>query len=196
MLLHPQRRSRGRQTGGSARVSSTSIISVADTDRTRYHLNGWAPENPLYAAQASDATRYLANYQSLARELAICLVPGTIVEKHTVHPADPDADAQTKDVFYNTAYFIAPSGDILGSYRKKNLWLPERQFLTGSGDDPHQVFDTPVGRVGMLVCWDIAFPEAFRELVSRGVELVIVPTFCMSFVIFSVFRSAMSVGGC
>lgn len=84
-----------------------------------------------------------------------------------------------KDVFYNTAYFISPNGDILGSYRKKNLWLPERSFLTSSAREPHQVFDTPIGRVGMLICWDLAFPEAFRELASKGVELVIIPTFCM-----------------
>lgn len=41
------------------------------------------------------------------------------------------------------------------------------------------MFDTPIGRVGMLICWDLAFPEAFRELVTKGVEIVILPSFCM-----------------
>jgi len=50
-----------------------------------------------------------------------------------------------------------------------------------SGHDPHEVFDTPVGKVGLLICWDLAFPEAFRELIARGAEIVIVPTFCQSF---------------
>ena len=40
------------------------------------------------------------------------------------------------------------------------------------------MFDTPIGKVGLLICWDLAFPEAFRELVSRGAEIIVIPTFC------------------
>jgi predicted amidohydrolase len=31
----------------------------------------------------------------------------------------------------------------------------------------------------MLICWDLAFPEAFRELIADGAKIVIIPTFCM-----------------
>lgn len=54
---------------------------------------------------------------------------------------------------------------------------PERDHLTGSGRDVHEVFDTPLGKVGMLICWDLAFPEAFRELIAQGCKMVIIPTF-------------------
>lgn len=54
---------------------------------------------------------------------------------------------------------------------------PEREHLTGSGRDIHEVFDTPIGKVGMLICWDLAFPEAFRELIANGAKLIIIPTF-------------------
>lgn len=57
---------------------------------------------------------------------------------------------------------------------------PEREHLTSSGRDIHEVFDTPIGRVGMLVCWDLAFPEAFRELISQGAKIIIIPSFCQS----------------
>lgn len=83
-------------------------------------------------------------------------------------------------MLYNTAYFISPTGDILGKYVKKNLWHPERPHLTSSGTQPHEVFDTPLGKVGMLICWDLAFPEAFRALVAKGAEIIIMPTYCMS----------------
>lgn len=53
---------------------------------------------------------------------------------------------------------------------------PERDHLTGSGRDVHEVFDTPIGKVGMLVCWDLAFPEAFRELIANGAKIIIIPT--------------------
>lgn len=44
----------------------------------------------------------------------------------------------------------------------------------------------------MLICWDLAFPEAFRELVAKGVEVVIVPTFCELPLSLSLFLSPRS----
>lgn len=133
-------------------------------------MSAWAPEDPRWAQQAGDSAKYLANYQALAKELNICIVPGTIIEKE----AGPDQSIR----FYNTAYFISNTGDVLGNYRKKNIWHPERPTLTSSGQEKHVAFDTPIGRVGMLICWDLAFPEAFRELIAGGAEIVIIPTFC------------------
>lgn len=97
----------------------------------------------------------------------------------------------------NVAYFIGKDGEIVGKYVKKNLWYvtppraehtsvaallilfrgPERDHLTSSTSHPHEVFDTPVGKIGMLICWDLAFPEAFRELIAAGAKTIIIPTF-------------------
>jgi predicted amidohydrolase len=54
---------------------------------------------------------------------------------------------------------------------------PERDHLASSVRDEHQVFDTPLGKVGMLICWDLGFPEAFRELISQGAKIIIIPTY-------------------
>ncbi|KAJ5385751.1 hypothetical protein N7509_008292 [Penicillium cosmopolitanum] len=134
-----------------------------------YHLTGWSPNDPCWAVQAGESAKYLVNYQALAKELKICLVPGTIIEKHAV----PNGTA----VFYNTAYFISNDGAILGCYRKKNIWHPERPYLTSSALERHEAINTPIGRIGMLICWDLAFPEAFRELIADGADIVIVPSF-------------------
>jgi predicted amidohydrolase len=48
--------------------------------------------------------------------------------------------------------------------------------LTGSARDVHEVFETPVGKVGLLICWDLAFPEAFRELIAAGAKIMYVLT--------------------
>ncbi|KAL3463632.1 carbon-nitrogen hydrolase [Aspergillus heterothallicus] len=144
-----------------------------------YHLTGWEPTSPRFAELAAQdlATQYLSAYQSLAKELNICIVPGTFVERHP----RPDSEEQNADkdayILYNTAYFISNDGSILGRYRKKNIWHTERAYLTSSTSEPHEVFDTPVGKVGLLICWDLAFPEAFRELLAAGVETVVVPTY-------------------
>lgn len=58
---------------------------------------------------------------------------------------------------------------------------PERDHLKSSQYDPHIAFDTPIGKVGMLICWDLAFPEAFRELIAQGAQIIIIPTFCKYF---------------
>lgn len=78
----------------------------------------------------------------------------------------------------NAAYFIDNTGTIRGKYEKKNLWHPERPFVKGSKNDSrHVAFDTPLGKVGLLICWDLAFPEAFRELIMQGAKMIIVPAF-------------------
>lgn len=135
-----------------------------------YHLLNWLPHDSKYKEHCRQWKSYLEKYQALAKECNICIVPGTIIELH---------DEGTQDErLLNVAYFISNTGEILGRYQKKNLWGPiERDHLTSSTLDPHVAFDTPLGKVGMLICWDLAFPEAFRELISQGAKLIIVPTF-------------------
>ncbi|KKY27202.1 putative nitrilase cyanide hydratase and apolipoprotein n-acyltransferase [Phaeomoniella chlamydospora] len=138
-----------------------------------YHLLSWVPDDPKHAELAGEWQAYLTKYQELAKELAICIVPGTIVRKIK--------DNGGKDILVNIATFIDYTGKICGEYQKKNLWHPERMHLTSSGVAvPHIAFDTPLGRVGMVVCWDLAFPEAFRAMVRDGAQLIILPTFWMS----------------
>ncbi|KAJ5146507.1 uncharacterized protein N7515_001071 [Penicillium bovifimosum] len=134
-----------------------------------YHLSGMVPTDPRWAVQAGETPQYLSSYQALAKELQVCIVPGTVIERH--------AAPSQKEIFYNTAYFISNDGTVLGSYRKKNIWHPERPHLTSSGPEHHVAIDTPIGRVGLLICWDVAFPEAFRELIADGAQIVIAPTY-------------------
>ena len=102
---------------------------------------------------------------------------GDYTDTDTNQDADKDKDQET-DILINVAYFIANTGAILGKYQKKNLWHPERPHLTSSTSAPHEtITDTPLGPVGLLICWDLAFPEAFRELIASGAKTIIIPTF-------------------
>ena len=140
-----------------------------------YHLTSWLPQAPSFHSSCDSWRTYLQAYRDLASELNICIVPGTIVE---THPGDK-AKGEDEELLLNATYFLSSDGSILHRYVKKNLWHPERPHLSSPDpiSTPHTAFSTPIGRVGLLICWDLAFPEAFRELISQGAKTIIVPTF-------------------
>lgn len=80
-----------------------------------YHLTNWLPDDPKFWDLSGQWKVYLDKYRALAKECNICIVPGTIVERH------PDAETED-EILINVAYFIDNHGEILGRYQKKNLW--------------------------------------------------------------------------
>lgn len=78
------------------------------------------------------------------------------------------------DDIYNAAVLIGPSGHI-GSYRKVHLWNDEKAIY-GPGDLGFPVFDTPLGRIGVLICYDAWFPESFRSCALAGADIVCSPS--------------------
>ncbi len=106
--------------------------------------------------------QYVTIFQKLASKYHIDIVPGSIIE------GDPTG-------LFNTCYYIDRSGEILGRYRKVNLWLPERSYITPGNNI--SVFDTRFGRVGLIICWDLMFPVVFRAMVKEKVEIIIFPSY-------------------
>jgi len=76
-------------------------------------------------------------------------------------------------VLYNTMVLTGPDGHI-GSYRKVHVGITERLIWERGHDWP--VYDTALGRIGMLICYDKAWPESCRELTLRGAELLVMST--------------------
>jgi predicted amidohydrolase len=79
-----------------------------------------------------------------------------------------------KDNLYNSAVIIY-RGNIIGKYRKTHLFpltSEKRRFTPGNRVE---VFDTPVGKIGILLCYEIRFPELARKLTRLGAEIIAVP---------------------
>ena len=74
---------------------------------------------------------------------------------------------------YNSAAVVDQSG-LVGVYRKTHLWDREQLFFE-PGDQPPPIFDTPFGRIGVLICYDLEFPEMTRTLALRGADAIAVP---------------------
>ncbi|CAI4219458.1 unnamed protein product [Parascedosporium putredinis] len=121
-------------------------------------------ESEIRAAASSGARlavlpELLPSLRALAASLGIAIVPGTLVEE------------LSDGTLANVCYFISSTGELVGRYEKRNLWHPERGVMQ-PGREPHDVFDTEFGPVGLLVCWDLAFPEAMRSsmIICRAFE--------------------------
>lgn len=172
-------------------AAAVQMTSTADVDANLERANHWIAEaaalgaefvslpesfacmleeggrNP--AAQGLDGP--LAAFLSeRAREHGIVLAGGTIPEL-----------AEGERV-YNTALVHGPDGVLLASYRKIHLFDVELPGLTlkesksvAPGDTPVCV-DTPAGKLGLSVCYDVRFPELYRVLAERGAEILLVPS--------------------
>jgi predicted amidohydrolase len=75
---------------------------------------------------------------------------------------------------YNSAVVIGPTG-YLGTFRKVHLWNEENLYFE-PGDLGFPVFHTPIGRLGVAICYDGWFPETYRMCALQGADIVCVPT--------------------
>jgi predicted amidohydrolase len=82
---------------------------------------------------------------------------------------------QSGDRIYNSAALIDATGQFVGNYRKTHLFGTEERRLFTPGNQ--WVVQSIAGmNVGVLICFDVEFPEAVRTLAAQGAELIAVPT--------------------
>jgi len=99
--------------------------------------------------------------QKLAKEHGLWIFGGTIGEKKG-------------NVFYNTMPIINSDGEIVEKYRKIHLYpyaLHEEEYFEAG--DEWCLVDTPWGRIGTMICYDLRFPELARNLTLRGAKTII-----------------------
>lgn len=75
----------------------------------------------------------------------------------------------------NTAVLINRQGEIVGTYSKSHLTIIEYEYGMVPGNE-YTVFDTEIGKIGMLICWDSFFPETSRAMALSGAEIILVST--------------------
>ena len=100
-------------------------------------------------------------FSKMAKNYGLWLIPGSIYE------------SEKRDVF-NTAPVFSPKGELIGKYRKRYPWCPYEK--TTPGGEPFVFNINGKGNVGVMICYDMWFPEVARDLVNCGAELLVVPT--------------------
>src|SRR4029450_3386265 len=103
-----------------------------------------------------------------------------VAREHNMVLVVPWYEEAQVGVYYNSAAVIEADGTLLGKYRKTHIphvgpcFWEKFYFNPGNLGDP--VFDTPIGQVGLIICYDRHFPEVGRELGLKGAELVFNPS--------------------
>lgn len=78
------------------------------------------------------------------------------------------------DIVYNTAVLMGRDGQLVGSYRK--TCLPREEIEGGiTPGESFPVFKTDFGTVGIMICWDLEFPEPARRLAMNGADIILLP---------------------
>lgn len=126
------------------------------------------PEDCMTGSIFGDLSRLDTTYatrkafQELAKRYVIDIVTGSCME------GTPEGN-------FNTSYYIDAHGNVLGTYRKNHLYPSEYKFLSPGTDAP--VFETAYGKVGIVICWDMLFPEIFARMKAQGVQVIFCPSY-------------------
>jgi predicted amidohydrolase len=114
----------------------------------------------------------VARLGRLAAELGVHLLAGSIPER-----------IEGSERIHNTSLLLSPRGKVLAVYRKIHLFdvrmrgraFFEESRLVVAGAEP-VVVATPLGRLGLSICYDLRFPELYRRLAFAGAEVLFVPS--------------------
>ena len=75
--------------------------------------------------------------------------------------------------YYNTFVLYDKTGNLLGSYRKIHLFQKLQEHIHFSGGEKIVVADSPWGKIGLAICYDLRFPEIFRSCAVKGAQLIL-----------------------
>lgn len=84
------------------------------------------------------------------------------------------------DAVYNAAQLIDAEGQSLANFRKAHLFGDQEKRLFYPGDTPLSVVEMKGVKLGILICYDVEFPEAVRSLCLQGADLIVSPTALMA----------------
>jgi len=143
-----------------AAAKGAKVITLPELWNCGYRL-----EKLESLAEHTDVTKSksLSLLSRLAAEYGIYIFGGSIAEKKN-------------GKYYNTAVVFNDCGEIIQKYRKAHLFqlgLREPEYFTPGGE--WSLVDTPWGRVGLVICYDLRFPELWRNLVLRGAKIIVCP---------------------
>ncbi|MBN2853708.1 MAG: carbon-nitrogen hydrolase [Clostridia bacterium] len=134
------------------------IIIFPETFSTGYNFSVMGDDIYRLAEQTTRTTIPLAC--RLARENKIHVIIPIILKE--------------ENKLFNSAIIIDDNGVILNKYHKNHLWDEEQKYFE-YGNNDYRVYDTLFGKFGVIICYDVDFPETSRTLAMNGADIIFVP---------------------
>ncbi|MDJ1651483.1 MULTISPECIES: nitrilase-related carbon-nitrogen hydrolase [Gordonibacter] len=143
-----------------AAAEGADLVVLPELFSTGYELNIVGPHIPELAEPVDGPT--VRALQEAARAAGCYVVAGVPLTY------------ELEGVVFNSAVVIDRAGEVMGTYDKQHLWALERFYFRSGAGLP--VFDTDFGRVGVLICYDLGFPEVARMLALQGADILVCPS--------------------
>ncbi|MEU3192187.1 nitrilase-related carbon-nitrogen hydrolase [Streptomyces sp. NPDC006992] len=142
-----------------AAAAGADVLVLPELTNSGYVFEDAAEATAL--AEPADGPTVTA-WSGAARRHGITLVAGL---------CERDPDGQVR----NSAVLIDPTGTLRAVYRKAHLFGTEKDIFVPGNELPPIVDVPPVGRIGVMICYDLEFPEWVRATAIEGVELLCAP---------------------
>lgn len=160
-----------KQACHSSKIKKTNLPHMVCLPEVFNFRSSSAEDNSKAAEEIPGGHAF--NWASqIAKKHELWIVAGSILEV-SENPSKP----------YNTSFVVNPAGELVTKYRKINLFklnlenspeLCEPKYRSPGSE--LCTFETDFGKIGLAICFDLRFPEIFREYRKQGCELVLLPS--------------------
>ena len=140
----------------TVKKENTDVVVLPETWSTGYY-----PQNDLMSFCEADGAEIKKTFSLVARNLNVNIVAGSIA---TVKNGR----------IYNTAYVFNRAGEVVGEYDKTHLFTPMDEHKFFEYGNKTVTFDLDGHKCGVIICYDIRFPELARTLALEGIEMLFV----------------------
>lgn len=140
----------------TVKKENTDVVVLPETWSTGYY-----PQNDLMSFCEADGAEIKKTFSLVARNLNVNIVAGSI------------ANVKNGRV-YNTAYIFNRAGEVVGEYDKTHLFTPMDEHKFFEYGNKTVTFELDGHKCGIVICYDIRFPELVRSLALEGIEMLFV----------------------
>lgn len=152
---------------------SANIAKIGQLLKNAPHANLWVlPELASTGYNFLNREQAVLLSEELSKSRFVNFLVGQAAKTNSWFVAG--INERSGDKLYNSSVLVSPDGEV-GVYRKLHLFRREKEFFE-PGNLGLPVFESPWGKIGMLICFDWMFPEVWRIMALKGVRLVCHPS--------------------
>ncbi len=137
------------------------------------------PEFMMFYTNSAQTPKQLANLAETVKGNFVTTIAKAAKENHIQVIGSFYEKSRKKDRVYDTSFVVDKSGKVISTYRKIHLYdalgFRESDKMV-SGSKIAKPVNTSLGKVGMMICYDLRFPEMSRSLAAAGSEVLVVPS--------------------